>query len=43
MGESIDIEPSEGGIGMPKEVFRKIGEESKAGIIYYGYKFRPII
>ena len=44
MGEVVDIDPSEVEIGMPVEVvFRKIGEEDKAGIIYYGYKFRPII
>jgi hypothetical protein len=44
MGEVVDIDPSEVKIGMPVEVvFRKIGEESKAGIIYYGYKFRPLI
>lgn len=44
MSEVVDIDPSEVKIGMPVEMlFRKIGEESDAGIIYYGYKFRPIL
>ena len=40
--EIVDCNPEEVKIGMPVEmVFRKIGEESESGIIYYGYKFRP--
>lgn len=39
----IDADPSEVGIGMPVEAtFRKLGEEGKSGVIYYGYKFKPI-
>ena len=38
----IDVEPKEVKIGMPVEVaFRKLGEEGEAGVIHYGYKFRP--
>jgi hypothetical protein len=30
-------------IGMPVEmVFRKIGEEPGGGVLYYGYKFKPV-
>jgi len=40
--EIVDCKPEEISIGMPVEfTFRKIGEESESGIIYYGYKFRP--
>lgn len=39
----IDVEPNEVKIGMPVEVaFRKLGEEGEAGVIHYGYKFRPL-
>lgn len=42
--EIVDCDPSEVYVGMPVELtFRKIGEESKEGVIYYGYKFRPLI
>lgn len=38
----IDVDPSEVKIGMPVEsAFRKLGEEGEAGVIHYGYKFRP--
>lgn len=40
----IDVEPGEVKIGMPVEgAFRKLGEEGEAGIIHYGYKFRPAL
>jgi len=40
----IDVDPEEVAIGMEVEVaFRKLGEEGPAGIIHYGYKFRPVI
>ncbi len=43
LAEIVDCSPDEVYIGMPVElVFRKYGEESSSGIIYYGYKFRPI-
>ena len=38
----IDVDPSEVKIGMRVQTaFRKLGEEGDAGIIHYGYKFRP--
>ncbi len=38
----IDVERGDVKIGMPVEVaFRKLGEEGEAGVIHYGYKFRP--
>ena len=40
----IDVELSDVKIGMPVEAtFRKLGEEGEAGIIHYGYKFRPAL
>ncbi len=42
-GQIVDCEINDVKIGMRVEsVFRKIGEESKSGVIYYGYKFRLI-
>jgi len=38
----IDVDPAAVKIGMRVEsTFRKLGQESEAGIIHYGYKFRP--
>ena len=38
----IDVEPAAVKIGMRVEsAFRKLGQEGEAGIIHYGYKFRP--
>ena len=38
----VDCELTDVKIGMPVEsAFRKLGEEGEAGIIHYGYKFRP--
>lgn len=38
----IDVEPGDVKIGMPvQSAFRKLGEEGEAGVIHYGYKFRP--
>ena len=38
----IDVENEEVKIGMRVEAaFRKLGSEGEAGIIHYGYKFRP--
>jgi hypothetical protein len=38
----IDAEPEQVKIGMRVEAaFRKLGSEGEAGIIHYGYKFRP--
>lgn len=41
--EIVDCSPEEIDIGTEVEaVFRKVGEESKSGIIYYACKFRPV-
>jgi len=40
----IDVDPAQVKIGMPVEAaFRKLGQEGEAGIIHYGYKFRPVV
>jgi uncharacterized protein len=40
LGQVIDAEPEEIKIGTRvKSAFRKLGEDGKAGTIYYGYKF----
>lgn len=39
----VDCEIEDVGIGMKvKSVFRKIQEDGEAGLIHYGYKFRPV-
>ena len=39
----IDVEPSQVKIGMPVEAaFRRLGQEGEAGVLQYGYKFRPV-
>jgi hypothetical protein len=39
----VDIEPENVKIGLRvKAVFRKIKEDGLKGVIYYGYKFKPI-
>jgi hypothetical protein len=39
-----DVEPEDVRIGMPVEmVTRKLTEEGEAGLIVYGYKFRPLL
>lgn len=41
-GQIIDCDPKDIKIGMKvKPSFRKIGEDGKSGVIYYGYKFKP--
>lgn len=43
MSQITDCEPEELQIGTRVHtVFRKIREEGESGIIYYGYKFKPI-
>ncbi len=38
----IDVRPEDVKIGMRVQAtFRKLGEEGEAGVIHYGYKFRP--
>jgi uncharacterized OB-fold protein len=40
LGQIIDAEPDDVKIGdRVRSTLRKLGEEGKAGIIYYGYKF----
>lgn len=39
--EIVDCKPEEVQIGMPVEVvFRRVGQDGDAGVIFYGYKFR---
>lgn len=39
----VDADIDEVKIGMKvRAVFRKIGEDGEAGLIYYGYKFAPV-
>jgi hypothetical protein len=39
----VDCEPSEVKIGMKvKSVFRRIQEDGEAGLIHYGFKFKPL-
>jgi uncharacterized OB-fold protein len=41
-GQIIDCASKDVKIGMKvKSAFRKIGEDGKSGVIYYGYKFKP--
>jgi len=38
----IDVNPGDVTIGMRVQAtFRKLGQEGEAGVIHYGYKFRP--
>lgn len=40
----VDCEPKDVAIGMRvKDVFRKVREEGKAGVIHYAYKFAPVM
>jgi hypothetical protein len=42
LGQLVDCSPEQVNIGTRvHSVFRKIDEEGKAGVIYYGYKFVP--
>jgi uncharacterized OB-fold protein len=39
----IDVEPGDVKIGMQVEAaFRRLGQEGEAGILQYGYKFKPV-
>lgn len=43
MAQIVDASPDALKAGLPVEAtFRKIREDGKAGVIYYGYKFRPV-
>lgn len=38
----LDVNPADVKIGMKvQSTFRKLGQEGEAGVIHYGYKFRP--
>jgi hypothetical protein len=40
----IDVDPDEVSIGMRVQAaFRRLGQEGSAGVIHYGYKFRPAV
>ena len=40
----IDVKAEDVTIGMKVQAsFRKLGQEGEAGVIHYGYKFRPAI
>lgn len=43
MTQVVDAEPEHVRTGQPVEAcFRRIREDGKGGVIYYGYKFRPV-
>ena len=40
----IDVKPEDVKIGMKvQSTFRKLGQDGDAGVIHYGYKFRPLL
>ncbi|MCK4438533.1 OB-fold domain-containing protein, partial [Candidatus Bathyarchaeota archaeon] len=44
LSQVVDVDPEEVQKGMRVEaVFRRVKEDGKAGIIQYGYKFRPVV
>ena len=44
LSQVVDVYPNEVEAGLAVEaVFRKVKEDGKAGIIQYGYKFRPVV
>jgi uncharacterized OB-fold protein len=44
MSQVVDIEPEAVKAGMKVEyTFRKVTEDGNAGLIQYGYKFRPVV
>lgn len=43
MAQVVDVVPGSVGTGLPVEMtFRRIREDGRNGVIYYGYKFRPM-
>lgn len=43
MAQIVDVVPAALKPGLPVEAtFRRIREDGKSGVIYYGYKFRPV-
>ena len=44
LSQVVDVDPEEVQAGMRVEaVFRRVKEDGSAGIIHYGYKFRPVV
>jgi hypothetical protein len=44
LSQVVDVEPEAVKLGMKVEyVFRKITEDGQAGLLQYGYKFRPVV
>jgi len=44
LSQVVDVDPAEVKTGLRVEaVFRKVKEDGPSGIIYYGYKFRPVV
>ena len=44
LSQVVDVDPAEVKTGLRVEaVFRKVKEDGLSGIIYYGYKFRPVV
>lgn len=42
MSQIVDVDPASVRSGLPVEAtFRRIREDGRSGVIYYGYKFRP--
>ena len=43
MAQVVDVAPGSVATGLPVEsTFRRIREDGRSGVIYYGYKFRPV-
>lgn len=43
MSQVVEVDPANVETGLAVEAcFRKIREDGRAGVIYYGYKFRPV-
>ncbi len=43
VGQIVDVDPEAVEAGMPVDmVFRKIRQDGAGGVIYYGFKFRPV-
>lgn len=43
MSQVVDVEPKAARPGLAVEAaFRRIREDGRSGVIYYGYKFRPV-
>ena len=44
LSQVVDVEPEAVKVGMKVEyAFRKVTEDGQAGLLQYGYKFRPVV